>query len=75
VRLEASTKSHVHQKIEIFWTNITSTMACPNFINGPKKRLGPLGVKKQSKVRAPIPLGYACFYTVCYKDIGEFQIL
>jgi hypothetical protein len=37
VRLEASTKPHVHQKFEIFWTNIASTMACPNFINGPKK--------------------------------------
>jgi hypothetical protein len=28
-----------------------------------------------SKARAPIPLGYADFYTVYYKDIGEFQIL
>jgi hypothetical protein len=36
VRLEASTKPHVHQIFEIFWTNITSTMACPNFKNGPK---------------------------------------
>jgi hypothetical protein len=26
------------------------------------------------KVRTPIPLGYAGFYTVYYKDIGEFQI-
>jgi hypothetical protein len=31
VGLEASTKPHVHQKFEIFWTNIASTMACPNF--------------------------------------------
>jgi hypothetical protein len=45
VRLEASTKPHVHQKVEIFWTNIASTMACPNFLNGPKDGLGPLGVK------------------------------
>jgi hypothetical protein len=45
VHLEASTKPHVHQKFEIFWTNIASTMACPNFKNGPKKGLGPLGVK------------------------------
>jgi hypothetical protein len=44
VRLEASTKPHVHQKFEIFWTNIASTMACPNFKIGPKKDLGPLGV-------------------------------
>jgi hypothetical protein len=31
VHLEASTKPHVHQKFDIFWTNIASTMACPNF--------------------------------------------
>jgi hypothetical protein len=45
VRLEASTKPHVHQKIEIFGTNSTSTMAYPNFKNGPKTGLRPLGVK------------------------------
>jgi hypothetical protein len=45
VCLEASTKPHVYQKFEIFWTNIASTMACPNFKNGPKNGLGPLGVK------------------------------
>jgi hypothetical protein len=45
VLLEASTTPHVHKKIEIFWTNITSTMACPNFKNGPKTGLRPLGVK------------------------------
>jgi hypothetical protein len=28
VPLEASTKQHVHQKFEIFWTNIASTKAC-----------------------------------------------
>jgi hypothetical protein len=44
VRLEASTKPHVYQKIEIFWTNIASIIAYPNFKNGPKKGLGPLGV-------------------------------
>jgi hypothetical protein len=39
VHLEASTKQskpHVHQKFEIFWTNIASTMACLNF-KKPKK--------------------------------------
>jgi hypothetical protein len=46
VRLEASTKPHVHQKFEIFWTNIASTMACPNFKNGPKNGLCPLGVNQ-----------------------------
>jgi hypothetical protein len=44
VHLEASTKPHVHQKIQIFWTNIAFTMACPNLKNGPKNGLGPLGV-------------------------------
>jgi hypothetical protein len=44
VHPEASTKPHVHRKFEIFWTNIASTMACPNFKNGPKMGLGPLGV-------------------------------
>jgi hypothetical protein len=44
VHLEASTKPHVHRKFEIFWTNIASTMACPNFKNGPKNGLGPLGI-------------------------------
>jgi hypothetical protein len=46
VYLEASTKPHVHQKIEIFWTNIAPTMGCPNSKNRPKKGLRPLGVKK-----------------------------
>jgi hypothetical protein len=46
VHLEASTKPHVHQKFEIFRTNIASTMGCPNFKNGPKNGLCYLGVKK-----------------------------
>jgi hypothetical protein len=46
VHLEAITKPHVHQKFQIFWTNIAFTMACPNFKNGPKNGLGPLGVKR-----------------------------
>jgi hypothetical protein len=45
VHLETSTKPHVHWKIENFGTNIASTMACPNFKNGPKTGLRPLGVK------------------------------
>jgi hypothetical protein len=49
VHLEASTKPHIHQKFEIFWTNIASTMTCPNFKNGPKNGLGPLGVKASTK--------------------------
>jgi hypothetical protein len=46
VHLEASTKPHVHRKFENFWTNIASTMACPNFKNGPKNGLGTLRVKQ-----------------------------
>jgi hypothetical protein len=45
VHLEAGTKPPVYQKFEIFWTNIASTMACPNFKSGQKNGLGPLGVK------------------------------
>jgi hypothetical protein len=44
VCLEANTKPHVHQKFEIFWTNIASTMGCPNSKNRPKKGLRPLGI-------------------------------
>jgi hypothetical protein len=44
VHLEASTKPHVHQKFEIYWTNIASTMAYPISKNGQKNGLGPLGV-------------------------------
>ena len=42
--LKASTKAHIHKKIEIFWTKIASTMAYPNPKNGPKNGLRPLGV-------------------------------
>jgi hypothetical protein len=52
VRLEASTKPHVHRKVENFGTNIASTMACPNFKNGPKTALRPLGVKISPQVGA-----------------------
>jgi hypothetical protein len=41
----ALTKPHVYRKFEIFWTNIASTMDCPNFKNGQKNGLGPLGIK------------------------------
>jgi hypothetical protein len=39
VRLEASTKSQVHQKFEVFWTSIAYTKASLNSKNGPKKEL------------------------------------
>jgi hypothetical protein len=50
VHLEASTKPHIHQNFEIFWTNIASTMVYPNFKNGPKIRLRPLGVKSKLEI-------------------------
>jgi hypothetical protein len=45
VHLEANTQPHVHQKFEIFWTSIASTIAYLNIKNGPKNGLSPLGVK------------------------------
>jgi hypothetical protein len=45
MRLEASTKPHVHNLIFEFFINMAFTMACPNFKNGLKVVSGPLGVK------------------------------
>jgi hypothetical protein len=45
VRLEASTKPHVHNLIHEFLINMAFTMACPNFKKGLKMVSGPLGVK------------------------------
>ena len=64
MHLEATTNPHVHQKVEIFWTNIASTMACLNFKNGPKTGLRPLGVnmyQSNSLKLKHIPL-YIKFY-------------
>jgi hypothetical protein len=44
VRLEASTKPHVHNLIHEFLINMAFTMACPNFRKGLKMVFGPLGV-------------------------------
>jgi hypothetical protein len=44
VHLQAHTRPHVHQKVEIFGTSIASTMACQNFKNGETSGLGPLWV-------------------------------
>jgi hypothetical protein len=52
LHLKASTKPHVHQKSEIFWTNIASTMTYLNYKNGQKNGLRPLGVKhKHAKIQ------------------------
>jgi hypothetical protein len=56
VHLEASTKPHVHQKFEIFWTNIAFTMAYPNFKNGPKNGLRPLEVEQARRRRRTLGL-------------------
>jgi hypothetical protein len=32
-------------------------------------------VLESNKIRAPIPSVYVGFYSVYYKDIGEFQVL
>jgi hypothetical protein len=45
VRLEASTKSPIHNLIHEFLINMAFTMACPNFKKGLKMAFGPLGVK------------------------------
>jgi hypothetical protein len=45
VRLEASTKPHVHNLIHEFLKNVAFTMACPNFKKGLKMVSRPLGVK------------------------------
>jgi hypothetical protein len=42
-------KPHVHQKFEIFWTNIASTMAYPNSKNGPKNGPCPFEVNSGSQ--------------------------
>jgi hypothetical protein len=72
VHLEASTKPHVHQKFQIFWTNIAFTMAYPNFKNGPKNGLGPLGVKIENfpEKRSAISLK---FFTST--DFFQFQLV
>jgi hypothetical protein len=44
VRLEASTKPHVHKLIHEFLINMAFTMVCPNFKKGLKMVYGPLGV-------------------------------
>jgi hypothetical protein len=52
------------EKYEIFWTNIASTMACPNFKNGPKNGLGPLGIK-----------GYLHVSSTNHAIVNGFQII
>jgi hypothetical protein len=59
VRLEANTKPHVHQEFEIFWTNIASTMTCPNFQNGPKNGLRPLDINLGGDHRNVPLVGYS----------------
>jgi hypothetical protein len=57
MRLEASTKPHVHNLIHEFLINMAFTMAYSNFKKGLKMVFGPLGVKGQhmtpSKMSTP----------------------
>jgi hypothetical protein len=46
LRLEASTKPHVHNLIHEFLINMAFTMACQNFKKGLKMVSWPLGVKR-----------------------------
>jgi hypothetical protein len=64
MHLEASTKPHVHQKFGIFWTNIASTMACPNFKNRPKNGPGPLGINT-----------FECIYNLFQSIYDIFQCI
>jgi hypothetical protein len=45
MRLEASSKPHVHNLIQQFLINMALTMAYPNFKKGLKMVSGPLGAK------------------------------
>jgi hypothetical protein len=61
------------KKIEIFWTNIASTMAYPNSQNGPKNGLRPLGDKSGTKpfILAqlnPIRHGLSFFLLLSFND-------
>jgi hypothetical protein len=50
VRLEASTKPHVHKKIHEFLINVVVTIAYLNFKKGLKRTFGPLGIKHKYNV-------------------------
>jgi hypothetical protein len=54
VRLEASTKPHVHNLIHEFLINMAFTRAYPNFKKGLKMVSGPLGVKGHFILRLSI---------------------
>jgi hypothetical protein len=65
VHLDASTKSHVHQKFENFWTNIAFTMACPNSKNGQKNGLCPLGAKPKGRPSTTLKIVFSVMDTKC----------
>jgi hypothetical protein len=60
MHVEASTKPQIHQKFEISWTNIASTIACPNSKNGPKNGLRLLGVKTKISCVTEVKEIYMC---------------
>jgi hypothetical protein len=65
VRLEASTKSPIHNLIHEFFIIMAFTMACPNFKKGLKMAFGPLGVKANVLIffgEAGVELGAEAVY-------------
>jgi hypothetical protein len=76
VHLETSTKPHVHRKFKIFWTNIASTMACPNFKKAWKMASSPLGVnwplKEQGTQNGLFALWVGCCEHNMFVDFLNF---
>jgi hypothetical protein len=69
-----STKPHVYQKFEIFWTNIASTMASPNSKNGPKNGPRPLGVNYLSTNNSFLHVFLLCQeHDPCYLYLGSIN--
>jgi hypothetical protein len=52
VRLEASTKPHIHNFIHEFLINMAFTRAYPNFKKGLKMAFGPLGARVELRRKA-----------------------
>jgi hypothetical protein len=80
VRLEASTKPHVHNLIHEFLINMAFTMACPNFKKGLKMVSGPLGVKddknpKWRRILDAVGCSFSLLRRVCWPAIEECYVL
>jgi hypothetical protein len=69
VRLEASIEPHVHQKFDIFWINIASTMTCLNFKKAWKMAYSPLRVN--SSIMNPNLVGKLPSITITSKKVSK----